>query len=73
MKRRYTAQITVNGETKTRSTTANNPADASNKMALMAVTDNHGKDVRVGKVIAQNWIPEWIKGFFTTTITFKEI
>lgn len=73
MKRRYTAQITVNGETKTRSTAANSPADASNKLALAAVTNNPGKDVRVGKVIAQNWIPEWIKGFFTTTITFKEI
>jgi len=73
MKRRYQATVTVNGETKTRSTTANSPDEASRKFAISAITNNPGKDVRVGKVIAQNWIPEWMKGFFTTTITFKEI
>ena len=72
MKRRYHASVTVNGGSETRTTIAQSPAEASNKLALAAVTQNPGKDVRVGKVIAKNWIPEWMKDFFKTTITFKE-
>lgn len=71
--RTFEATVTVNGETYTDTAKANTPAEASNKMALRAVTLNPGKDVRVGKVIAKSWIPNWMQGFFKTTITFKEI
>ncbi len=72
MKRRYTALVTVNGETKTRSTTANNPADASNKMALAAVTNNPGKDVVVGKPVLQDRIGKEVEHFLNTLFKFKQ-
>ena len=72
MKRRYQATVTVNGETKTDSTTANSAEDASNKMALAAVTQNPGKDVIVGKPVLQDRIGKEAVQFLKSVFKFKQ-